>query len=295
MSPRPQQKSLFFINPQQRAQNNQSLAQEASQIFSDFIKDKDYGKAIRVFWFFIHVEANINFGRQEDYIYDKLAQLSCHIDKESFDSCSYDAKLKLLLNAALILIKHFAQVLPVPKGYQAEELAADFEDHLAKNKFSLSTEQIEKAIIKPFITTRFNFIVTTTSEVKKDSIHYDLKEIQDFINTKISGQSFSGSVRAIDLGYEIADSTGRIPHFPETAGIKRYQTKDKRLLVVKQFDYNVLKDLSAKEQFDLLSQKILEAISELDQIKRKPKDFETDRFLATIKNTLIEYRQKYLT
>jgi hypothetical protein len=84
-----------------------------------------------------------------------------------------------------------------------------------------------------------------------------------------------------------------MPHHPETANLRRYGTKYKNLLVVKQFDYRQLKDLDDKGQFKILKEKILEAISDVDKLSKKPKDFDKEKFFDTIRNILTDYEKKH--
>jgi len=283
----------FLINQNQEKRDFETLEQEASRLFLDFISGKDYGDSIGLFRFDIYIEPIINFGRHTDTIYTGCAHLSVHIDKATFDKATDELKVKLLLNAAFVLTKYLAQRVPLPKNFQADSLVNDYENYLTKKSLLLSNDQTQAVIIKPFDTTSFNFVITTTAEVKDRDIHYDLNEVGDFINNKLAGQTFGTSIRKFDFGYEIADSKGYMPHHPETANLRRYGTKYKNLLVVKQFDYRQLKDLDAKGQFKILKEKILEAISDVDKLSKKPKDFDNEKFFDTMNNILTDYEKKH--
>jgi hypothetical protein len=283
----------FLINQNQQKRDFETLEQEASRLFLDFISDKDYGDSIGLFRFDIYIEPKINFGRHTDTIYTGCAHLSVHIDKATFDKSTDELKVKLLLNAAFVLTKYLALRVPLPKNFQADSLVNDYENYLTEKSLLLSDDQMKEVIIKPFDTTRFNFVITTTAEVKDRDIHYDLNEVGDFINNNLAGQTFGTSIRKFDFGYEIADSKGYMPHHPETANLRRYGTKYKNLLVVKQFDYRQLKDLDDKGQFKILKEKILEAISDVDKLSKKPKDFDKEKFFDTIRNILTDYEKKH--
>ncbi len=283
----------FLINQNQEKRDFEMLEQEAAELFLDFISGKDYGDGIGHFRFDIYIEPKINFGRHKDTIYTGCAHLSLHIDQTIFNKATNQHKIQLLLNAALVLTKYLAHRVPLPKGFQADSLVKEYEHHLTKKSLLLSDDQIQEAIIKPFDTTRFNFVISTTAEVNDRDIHYDLNEVGDFINNKLAGQIFGTSIRQFDLGYEIADSKGYMPHHPETANLRRYGTKHKNLLVVKQFDYGELKELDPKGQFKILEEKILEAISDVDKLSKKPKDFNKEKFFHTMSNILTEYKKTH--
>lgn len=281
----------FLINQNQEKREFENLEQEASRLFLDFISGKDYGDSIGLFRFDIYIESKINFGRHTDTIYTGCAHLSVHIDKATFDNATDEIKIKLLLNAAFVLTKYLAQRVPLPKNFQADKLVIGYEKYLLEKALLLDNEELAKVIIKPFDTTRFNFVITTTAEVKDKDIHYDLNEVENFINNKLAGKTFGESIRKFDFGYEIADSKGYMPHHPETSNLRRYGTKYKNLLIVKQFDYRELKELDIKGQFKILKSKILEAISDVDKLNKKPKDFDKEKFFNTMCDILSDYEK----
>ncbi len=81
--------------------------------------------------------------------------------------------------------------------------------------------------------------------------------------------------------------------WPETADLKRYGLNIKNLLVVKHFDYRQLKGKTFFEQFEILKEKILEAINDTEKLNRKPKGFDRHNFLVTIEEILTDYQKKY--
>lgn len=206
-------KCWFLVNPNQKIKEFEILEKEASTIFLDFIQGKNYGKGIAGFWFEIYTEPVVNYGRQRDSILSGVAHLSSHIDKPIFDKASTKEKLKLILNASFILIKYLAEKVPLPKDFQANNLVRDYENYLSINSFLIPIQKLEKLIIKPFETTRFNFIRTTTIEVDTNKIHYDLNEIEDFINNNLAGKIFGTSINCIHFGYELFDFNGVFANF----------------------------------------------------------------------------------
>lgn len=280
----------FLVNPHIFEKEFEGFEQSASKIFLDFIGDKDYGKGIGLFRFDIYVEPTINFGRHADSIYTRCAHLSTHIAKQIFDKADDDQKVKLLLNAAFLLTKYLAANVPLPKDYQAETLHTDFAMYLAKHSLLLQQIETDKAIIKYFDTTRFLFRRTETVEVDKNKVHFDLNEIQDFINFHIAGKTFGKSITAIDFGFELYDFIGDFATFlKKTENYKRYGTKYKNYLVVKHFDYSQIKNLNGQEQYELLKSKILEGINDYDNLSKKPKDFDKKKFYDTMENILTTY------
>jgi hypothetical protein len=285
----------FLVNPNNLEREFQTFELSASKKFLDFIGDKDYGKGVKRFRFDVYVESPVNFGRHTDSVYTECAHLSTHIDKLIFDKAADDQKVKLLLNAALLLTNYLAANVPLPKDYQADRLHTDFSKYLAKHSLLLQQSEIDQAFVKHFDTTRFLFRRTETVEVDKSNIYFDLNDIQDFINNHIAGKTFGKSVRTIDFGFELYDYNGGFAAFlKQTENYKRYGTKHKNYLVVKHFDYSQIKNLDGKQQYQLLKSKILEGINDYDDLKRKPKDFDKKGFYDTMESILTDYREKMI-
>lgn len=198
------------------------------------------------------------------------------------------------MTASLILTKYLAENVPLPKGFIAADLVNDYEKFLTEHSLLINNVLDKKIVFKHFETTRFNFRRTETIEVDKKKIHFDLNEIEDEINNKIAGMTFGKSINTIDFGFELYDFNGGFANFmKQTESYKRYGTKYKNYLVVKHFDYSVVKDFEGKEQFDLLKHKILEGINDFDTLTKKPKDFDKIKFYETIDTTLTEYGKKH--
>ena len=282
----------FLINQNIEKREFEEIEKDASSRFVDFINRKNYGKGIELFRFDIYVNEEINFGLHNDSVYTGSAHLSAHVDSEKFINSDYDNKIKLLLNAALVLIEYLKDYVVIPKDSNINELFADYDNYLKSENIKLSDKEINEFVIKVFNTTKFRFHITTTWEVKDSEMHYDLNDIEDFINNKLSGKTFGKSIQKFDLGYEIFDFKGDFKDFrKETKDLKRYGTKHKNLLIVKQFDYGRMKGLTENQQYDVLENAILEAIKDVDSMKRKPKDFNRNVFYEEMSTILDEYRK----
>jgi hypothetical protein len=283
----------FLINQNQLNNFFSTDEKAAAETFISFLTDKDYGQGIGLLRFDIYVEPEINFGHHSDTIYLGCAHLTANIDYSKFLNADKAERHKLLLNGALTLCKYLSEKVALPKDFDAKRLTADYANFLTEKSLLLSEKDTSETIIKIFDTTRFNFIITTTAEVRKTDIHYDLMKVQDYINNELSGKTFGASVRQFDFGYEIYDFQGHLKPWTQTADLKRYGTKHKNLLVVKKFDYQQLRDKTHSEQFEILKNKILEAINDTDKLTRKPKLFNKAEFLTTIEKILNDYQKKY--
>ncbi len=239
------------------------------------------------------IEPEVNIGRHIDFSGKCHAHLSAHINYEKFVSADSTQRHVYLLNAALILCKYLATKLVSPKHFDIITFINDYTKFLDSHSLLLTDENVAEIVIKPFETTKFLFIVTSTSEVKDKDIHYDLVKIQDYLNNNLPGKTFGNSVQEFQFGYEISDFQGYMKPWTQTANLRRYGAKNKYLLIVKQFDYQKLKNKTHLEQFNMLKGKILEAINDVDKLNKKPKDFDKQLFQDTIEGILTDYSIKY--
>ena len=168
----------FLINQHIFEREFETIEQNASKIFLDFISEKNYGVGVAAFRFDIYVEPNVNFARQRDSIYTSCSHLSAHIAKQYFDKATNDEKVKMALNASLILLKYLVQRVPLPKDFDSVILLTEYEQFLKSKSLLLDEIEINNFIIKSFDTTRFIFRRTETVEVDKSKIHFDLNDIQ---------------------------------------------------------------------------------------------------------------------
>jgi hypothetical protein len=282
----------FLINQNIKDRPFVAEEQASADTFVSFLADKDYGQGIGLFRFDIYVEPQINFGHHRDSIFMGCAHLTANIDSATFLEADNIKRHKLLLNSALTLCKYLSEKVALPKDFDAKRLTIDFTNFLNEKSLLLSKEETSDLIIKVFDTTKFNFLISKTVEVKDKDIHFDLINVQDYINNELSGKTFGASVREFDFGYEIYDFEGYMKPRAETAELRRYGIKYKNLLVVKQFDYRNLKGKTHKAQFEILKLNILEAINDTDKLTRKPKYFDKVEFYKIIEKTLNEYQKK---
>jgi hypothetical protein len=84
-----------------------------------------------------------------------------------FISAGSDQRLRILLNAALVVCKYLADKVPLPKDFDANQLVQDYARFLEENAFLLPDDELKPAVIRRFETIRFNFVISTTAEVKE--------------------------------------------------------------------------------------------------------------------------------
>ncbi|MGB0918046.1 MAG: hypothetical protein ACPGU4_10675 [Flavobacteriales bacterium] len=285
----------LFINQNERIREFEAVELETSEVFLKFLEEIHIEKSVELFRFSIYVQPQVNFGLQSDSYAKstRTIQLSANIDYDSFKQADNVDKVKYVLNAVFTLLEYMALQMTLPNDFDANEVKERFRKFLSKRQFLLSDQKRKEIIIKPFESTRFNFVTTTTREVDEKNICYDLVHLENHINNGLAGQTFGTSIKEFDFGYEIFDFNGEFADFlKQNQGLKRYGHKYKKLLVVKQFDYSKLKELPAKKQFKFLTEEVLQAIADVDLMKRKPKDFDKAKFSDTISKILADYESK---
>jgi hypothetical protein len=137
---------------------------------------------------------------------------------------------------------------------------------------------------------RFNFQITSTNEVDSEQWRSLVLDLEKFINSKLAKTSFGSSVDKFHYGFEIFSFTGEFDGwFQQTQNIRRYSWQNKYLLSVGQIDWDKYKNCDKKDQFNMISQSVIESIKKLQLLKKKPKDFDLEAFENSIVNILKEY------
>jgi len=198
----------FSINFNGLKKTFKNIEETSTIYFRRFVEAGDYGDEVRTFSFRIFVSPKINYGEHRDGIYKGNLQVSAHIDYERFQAGKQEQKEIYMLNAALVMLKFFRQRMITPTKFDTQKMIVEYEKYLEGNGMLLSEEESHITIIKPFDAFRFSFLITKSWEVKDVEIHFDLNEIQDFINNNLIGKTFGDSIRCFDFGYEMYDYAG---------------------------------------------------------------------------------------
>lgn len=284
----------FLINPHDFTREFEEEEKAAAKILSDFINAKDYGEGIKEFDFSIYTEQEINFGRWHDAVASKRAFLSVNLDFNYFYNTDKASRVNLMLNAVLVLLYYLKQKVVTPKQFNTEAFIDDYEAFLKSRNYYIPQDNTEDLIIKYFDTTKFELHVAITLEVNTKKIFWNYTLLQDYINNRIAGKMYGTSIHKFDFAYEIFDFEGEFAFFgKQTENLKRYGSKYKNLLVVKQRHYNSIITLTEKEQYLLLKEDILEAIQDVEKLNKKPKDFDREGFYNTIKKILNHYENEH--
>ncbi len=132
----------FLINQNIENREFEEIEKEASSRFIDFVNRKDYGKGIELFRFDIYVNEKINLGLHHDSVYTGCAHLTAHVDYEKFINSDKENKVRLLLNASLVLIDYLRNNVVIPKDSNINELHSDYDNYLKSENFKLSDNEL---------------------------------------------------------------------------------------------------------------------------------------------------------
>ena len=119
-------------------------------------------------------------------------------------------------------------------------------------------------------------------------------KLEDFIAPALAPLSFGQSVRSFLFGFELADVVGWGKWFTETENYISFRRTQNLLISVGQVDWLQVKDLSAQMQYENLMGALDAALERVLQMKRKPKDFESQRFVQAVRDRMSQCSVKAL-
>ena len=289
----------FFvhINPFVQRHEWGSIETRVQDYYLDFLNGNEYGDLISTTFNFF-VENEIDIDKQDDYIgtssymgIPPVARLSVHVDYEYFCSNSDELKFKILINGILYLLKYWNTHLKIPKDMCLEQLTADYKHKLEENL--LYMEDIGNKVIKIVNPFRFSFILHMCPGINEHKlILFDTDKIEQYLNNNLYYYDFGKSVNHVFFSYDILDfSNEEHKDFMNEEDTKYRYGRDKSLIIVEQFDSRLFDKKTKQEQVAYLHKGMSESINRIKKMKRKPKDFDIDKFLEVIEKLMCEYEK----
>jgi hypothetical protein len=111
-------------------------------------------------------------------------------------------------------------------------------------------------------------------------------KLEDFIAPALAPLSFGQSVRSFMFAFELADLMGWGEWFTKTENYISFRRTQNLLISVGQVDWLQVKDLAADRQYEHLMSALDAALARVQQMKRKPKDFESQRFVQAVRDRM---------
>lgn len=131
---------------------------------------------------------------------------------------------------------------------------------------------------------------TSTNEYFNGNIPFDLNDLEEFISRKLINLNFGKSVVKYFWGFELYRFNGRFAEF-YSSDVESWKYSTKWLVTNSRFDWDIVKELSNERFFELIHSAMIQSISRINNMKRKPKDFDYINFKETIDKMLTEYKE----
>lgn len=302
--------SIHF-NPFLRNTEWDLIRDRALKYFVDFLNENDYGDDLLPISFNFFIEKEIYFNKQCDNIslgtflgVSKNAILNLNFDYEYFINSSDDIKYKMTLNGILYLLDYWKDNLKHHKSTPLDLIIGNFQNKLIADKNIL--ENICDKYIKFYNGFRFNFMRHYFYGLKESHIYFNTNDIQKYLNNNLYKNYFGMSVNKVFFSYDILDFDNN-GHKQYIDKVKEYQfCKGRNLYIMEQYDSKLfykpidkeevkknggksLYEMRRKKQLKYFFSGLLTAISRIETMKRRPKDFDYNLFYKVIDRLLNEY------
>lgn len=296
----------FFVhfNPWLRVNEWLPFGDKVQEYFLNFLNRHDYGNDLLSITFNFLVEKEVDIDKQSDNVsvssymgIPPSARLNLHLDYVRFLEASDEERYKITLNGISYLLKYWQENLKLHKGTPLGQIIEGYTSALQSDNLYMSEDDTSGIFIKAFNPFRFNFMRYHFFGLRDKHILFDTNHIEKFLNNNLYKVDFGKSVNTVYFSYDILDYARQdIDKYIDNE--KKYQYgKSKDLSIMEQYDKNLFYDeffdISKCEQVAYLHKGMLEAIFRIKDMKRKPKDFDVDRFYAEIDRLMTEYEQDH--
>jgi hypothetical protein len=273
------------------------ISKEAQKYYIDFLNEKDYGNDVMATTFNFFVEKEIDLNKQYDNIstgsyfgIQKNARLNLHFDYNYFTNASEEIQYKVALNGILYLLEYWNENLKIPKETPLKEIIDDYKSKLVRDNFFM--EAVTEKFIKFNNKFRFNFMKHFFYGISEKHILFDTNDIEKYLNNNLYKYDFGKSIIALFFSYDIFDFDNK-GHQQYIDNEKEYgYGKSKDLIIMEQFNSKLFYGKTKNEQLKYLHKGILNSINRIEQMKRRPKDFNYLEFYKVFDTLMNEYEEK---
>jgi hypothetical protein len=125
--------------------------------------------------------------------------------------------------------------------------------------------------------------------ITEKEILFQTDDIEKYLNNNLYKYDFGTSINSVFFSYDIFDFDKCEQHIDNE---KKYQYgKKKDLCIMEQYNGKLLKNMIKIEQLIYLREGMLGAISRIEAMSGKPKDFNVQEFYKTIDKLMSEYEE----
>ncbi len=130
---------------------------------------------------------------------------------------------------------------------------------------------------------------TITVEYSWDLLKVSLNDLEDFISKNLENKDYGLSVDKFVYGFELFKFNGSFAQFFKDKYVEIWRHSVKSFITNSSFDWELVKDFNEIQTLKLIQKEIVSSINRIDNMKRKPKDFDYKRFALDINLILSEY------
>lgn len=117
----------------------------------------------------------------------------------------------------------------------------------------------------------------------------DLNHLEEYLNENFKGKNYGESVVKYFFGFELYKFDGGFAKF-FSDDIESWKTKSKYFVTNSHFDWNIFINLNRNEIFDIIKTEFLKSVDRIENMKRKPKNFDHKLFRNELEEILNNYR-----
>ena len=131
-----------------------------------------------------------------------------------------------------------------------------------------------------------------TNEFQHDGFTlFDINHLEDYLNRNFSKKDYGESVVRYFFGFELYKFDGGFAQFFND-DIESWKFKNKWLVTNAHFDWNKMIKLNRKEVFEVMKVEFLNCVDRIENMVRKPKNFDNKAFRKDLEIVLNEYEVK---
>ena len=117
----------------------------------------------------------------------------------------------------------------------------------------------------------------------------NLNSLEEYLNKSFENRNYGESVIKYFFGFELYKFDGGFANFFSNE-IESWKIKSKWFVTNSHFDWNVFINLNEKEIFEIIKTEFLKSVDRIENMKRKPKNFDYLLFRKDLEEVLNNYK-----
>ena len=138
----------------------------------------------------------------------------------------------------------------------------------------------------------FEIKITITNEFPDENFKVDLIKLQNYLVKRLDGKFYGESVVKFYWGLEMFNFKGGFAQFFRN-DIESWKHSVKWFVVNSNFDWVIFNQMEEKKALILLKDELLNSVNRIDNMKKKPKDFNHNLLREDLSIFLKEYINRF--